>query len=46
MESRLWEFAFDSVPDLIAIIDRRHRIVRVNQPMAEKLVRRPSNASD
>ena len=41
MESRLWERAFDSVPDLIAIIDCRYRIVRVNQPMAEKLGRTP-----
>jgi PAS domain S-box-containing protein len=41
MESRLWERAFDSVPDLIAILDRQHRIVQVNQPMAEKLGRTP-----
>ena len=41
MESRLWERAFNSVPDLIAILDCHHRIVRVNQPMAEKLGRTP-----
>ena len=41
MESCLWERTFNSVPDLIAIIDCRHRIVRVNQPMAEKLGQRP-----
>ena len=40
-ESRLWERTFNSVPDLIAILDCHHRIVRVNQPMAEKLGRTP-----
>jgi PAS domain S-box-containing protein len=40
-ESRLWERVFNTVPDLIAVLDRRHRIVRVNQPMAEKLRRTP-----
>jgi PAS domain S-box-containing protein len=32
-----WELTFDAVPDLIAIINRHHRIVRVNRPMAERL---------
>jgi len=32
-----WERTFDLVPDLIAIIDNDHRIVRVNQSMAERL---------
>jgi PAS domain S-box-containing protein len=32
-----WERTFDSVPDLIAILDNRHRIVRVNRAMAEQL---------
>lgn len=32
-----WELTFDSVPDLIAILDTRHRIVRANRKMAEKL---------
>jgi len=32
-----WENTFDSVPDLIAIIDSRHRIVRANKAMAERL---------
>ena len=40
MES-LWERTFNSVPDLIAILDRDYRIVRINQPMAEKLGRSP-----
>ncbi|HLO26994.1 MAG TPA: CheR family methyltransferase, partial [Geobacteraceae bacterium] len=32
-----WERTFDSVPDLIAIMDSRHRIVRANRSMAERL---------
>ncbi|RJQ14694.1 MAG: PAS domain S-box protein [Nitrospiraceae bacterium] len=32
-----WERTFDSVPDLIAILDNQHRIVRVNKAMAERL---------
>ncbi len=32
-----WERTFDSVPDLIAIIDEHHRITRVNRAMAQKL---------
>jgi len=32
-----WERTFDSVPDLIGILDKDHRIVRANRTMAEKL---------
>lgn len=32
-----WERTFDAVPDLIAIIDNQHRIVRVNHAMANRL---------
>jgi PAS domain S-box-containing protein len=32
-----WERTFDAVPDLIAIIDEHHRIVRLNRAMVEKL---------
>ncbi len=32
-----WESAFDSVPDLLAILDVDHRIVRVNHAMAARL---------
>ncbi|MFZ3210107.1 MAG: PAS domain-containing protein [Terriglobales bacterium] len=32
-----WERTFDAVPDLIAIIDTQHRIVRVNKAMASRL---------
>lgn len=36
-----WERTFDSVPDLIALIDGQHRIKRVNRAMAERLGRTP-----
>ena len=32
-----WERTFDAVPDLIAIIDLEHRIVRANRAMAQRL---------
>lgn len=32
-----WERTFDSVPDLIAILDDCHRIVQMNRAMAERL---------
>ncbi|MFO7728618.1 MAG: response regulator [Desulfonatronovibrio sp.] len=32
-----WQNTFDAVPDFIAIIDTRHRIVRINKPMAKQL---------
>jgi PAS domain S-box-containing protein len=32
-----WERTFDSVPDLIAILDKEHRIVRANKAMAQTL---------
>jgi PAS domain S-box-containing protein len=36
-----WERTFDSVPDLIAVLDRSSHIVRVNRAMAERLAIRP-----
>ncbi|RJP40898.1 MAG: PAS domain S-box protein [Desulfobacteraceae bacterium] len=36
-----WEKTFDTVPDLIAILDNRHRVVRANKAMADRLGRRP-----
>jgi two-component system CheB/CheR fusion protein len=36
-----WERTFDSVPDLIAILDNEHRILRVNQSMARRLGLKP-----
>ncbi len=32
-----WERTFDSVPDLVAVLDLQHRIVRANRAMAERL---------
>src|SRR4030067_73463 len=32
-----WERTFDSVPDLVAILDKQHRIVRANHAMAQRL---------
>lgn len=32
-----WEKTFDSAPDLIAILDTQHRIVRANKAMAKRL---------
>ena len=32
-----WERTFDSVPDLIAILDPQHRVVRANRAMAQRL---------
>ena len=32
-----WELTFNSVPDLIAILDCQHKIVRVNRAMARRL---------
>jgi len=32
-----WEYTFDSIPDLVALIDRQHRIIRVNKAMANRL---------
>jgi len=36
-----WELTFDSVPDMIAIIDNQHRIMRINKPMAQRLGLKP-----
>ena len=32
-----WERTFNTVPDLLAILDNHHRIVRVNKAMADRL---------
>ncbi len=36
-----WERTFDSVPDMIAILDNQHRVIRVNQAMAQRLGLKP-----
>jgi PAS domain S-box-containing protein len=40
-----WELTFDSVPDLIAILDNEHRIIRVNGSMAQRLGKRPEQCA-
>jgi PAS domain S-box-containing protein len=39
-----WERTFDAVPDLIAILDREQRIIRVNKTMANRLGIQPQDA--
>jgi PAS domain S-box-containing protein len=39
-----WERTFDTVPDLIAIIDANYRIVRVNRAMADRVGLGPGEA--
>jgi len=41
---REWEQTFDTVPDLIAIIDRNHVIHRINKAMADKMNLHPKDA--
>lgn len=38
-----WERTFDAVPDLIMLLDNRHRIVRANRAMAKRLNRSPED---
>ena len=35
--NREWQRTFDSVPDLVTLVDREHRILRVNRAMAKRL---------
>ncbi len=39
-----WERTFDTMPDMIAILDRHHRIVRLNKSMANKMGVHPREA--
>ncbi len=39
---REWEKTFDAVPDLIAILDKNHTILRANRAMAERLNLHPA----
>jgi PAS domain S-box-containing protein len=39
-----WESTFNSIPDLIAIIDKNFRLVRVNKAMADRLGVSPDDA--
>lgn len=39
-----WQLTFDAVPDLIAIIDKDHRIKRINKSIADSLGIKPEDA--
>jgi diguanylate cyclase (GGDEF)-like protein/PAS domain S-box-containing protein len=39
-----WEQTFDTVPDLIALVDRNHTILRINKAMADKMNMHPRDA--
>ncbi len=41
---REWERTFDAVPDLIALLDGEHRILRLNRAMADRLGMHPRDA--
>ncbi len=43
---KIWPLLFDALPDLIAIIDNDHRIVKVNKAMANCLDISPPQARD
>ncbi len=36
-----WELTFNAIPDLITILDRNNRVIRVNKSMADRLNRSP-----
>jgi PAS domain S-box-containing protein len=40
-----WERTFDAVPDMIAIIDKDYRIIRVNRAMADRLGLQPGEVA-
>jgi len=40
-----WERTFDAVPDLVAIVDNHHRVVRMNKAMAERVGLNPGEAT-
>lgn len=43
--TRDWETTFNSVPDLIAILDCEHRVVRANRAMADRLGMAPEQCT-
>ena len=45
MAKQEWERTFDAVPDLIAILDTEHRIIRANRSMAQRLGRQPEQCA-
>ena len=41
-----WKQTFDAVPDLVAVLDSTHHIVRANKAMADKLGLKPEECTD
>jgi PAS domain S-box-containing protein len=41
-----WERTFDAVPDMIAILDANHRVIRANQAMASRMGCSPEQAAE
>jgi len=41
---REWEQTFDTVPDLIALVDRHHTVLRINRAMGDRLNLHPRDA--
>ena len=39
-----WERTFDAIPDLVFIIDKEHKVVRINKTMANRLKVKPEEA--
>jgi PAS domain S-box-containing protein len=37
-----WERGFDAIPDLVFILDHRHRVIQVNRAMAQALGKEPA----
>ena len=33
----VWKYVFDALPDLIAILDNNHKVVKINKAMANRL---------
>ena len=41
-----WKQTFDAVPDLVAVLDSTHHIIRANKAMADKLGLKPEECAD
>jgi len=42
---RLWEQTFNTIPDLVTILDNQHQIIRVNKAMANRLGLEPEQCT-
>lgn len=41
----VWKYVFDALPDLIAILDKKHNVVKINKAMANRLGVSPEEGS-